>query len=99
MKPFHLMCSIFDPKEITVLSRGERRDGGENYTTGRGLSDLSAISFYRWQDERKREIARKHKVLKYHGHETNRKILSEKKGKFYVCERIAKKFLFIICDF
>lgn len=30
---------------------------------------------------------------------TNRKILSEKKGKFYVCERIAKKFLFIICDF
>lgn len=62
MKPFHLMCSIFDPKEITVLSRGERRDGGENYTTGRGLSDLSAISFYRWQDERKREIARKHSL-------------------------------------
>lgn len=81
MKPFHLMCSIFDPKEITVLSRGERRDGGENYTTGRrGLSDLSAISFYRWQDERKREIARKHKVLKYHGHENEPKNFV-KKGK------------------
>lgn len=58
------------------------------------VSDLSAISFYRWQDERKREIARKHKVLKYHGHENEPKNFVWKKGKILRLWKNSEKISF-----